>query len=177
MEQPENKIVIVTGPESTGKTILTLGLAAHYKVSYIEEYARKYIENLNTKYTYSDIEHIACWQRDALENARKGNANKLWIADTYLIITKIWFLWVYGKYPQWIDPEIARTTHCLYLLCAPDIAWEPDPLRENGGENRLKLFEAYRHELESFRLDYRIVTGVEEERFINALNFTEQYLK
>lgn len=177
MERPENKIVILTGPESTGKTILTLRLANHFKVGYLEEYARKYIGNLKTKYTYSDIEHIACWQRDALENARMGRENNLWIADTYLIITKIWFLWVFGRCPQWIDSEIARTAHCLYLLCAPDIAWEPDPLRENGGENRLKLFEAYRQELESYNLNYRIVTGAGEERFINALNFTEQYLK
>jgi len=43
-----SKKIVVIGPESTGKTILCQKLALHYKVEWIPEYARKYIENLKT---------------------------------------------------------------------------------------------------------------------------------
>ncbi len=174
MEESDSRIVIITGPESTGKTSISQFLVEHYQAGFIEEYARSYIGNLTRPYLYDDIEHIANWQKKAIIDARKQKG--IWIADTYLIITKVWLQWIAGKYPSWIDKEISQTTDCLYILCAPDIEWLPDPLRENGGENRIKLFNAYQKELEQFGLKYQIVTGTGNQRFLNALNFADQYL-
>ncbi|NJK84851.1 MAG: ATP-binding protein, partial [Bacteroidales bacterium] len=57
MENTESKRlikVVITGPESTGKTVLTEELAAHYHTVFIPEYAREYILHLNRSYTYAD---------------------------------------------------------------------------------------------------------------------------
>ena len=38
--------IIVTGPESSGKTTLCKALSKHFKIPFSEEYARKYL-NIN----------------------------------------------------------------------------------------------------------------------------------
>jgi nicotinamide riboside kinase len=168
-------LIIVTGPESTGKTTIAQFLANMYSADYYPEYAREYIQNLDRNYNYTDIHTIAEFQyKQFLEYQKK---NKLSIFDTYLIITKIWFQWHSKTYPAWIDDALLKTRGALYLLCATDIDWIPDMVRENGGDARELLFEMYRKELESFGLDYRIITGNNELRLKNASEFVDIYLK
>ena len=38
--------IAITGPESTGKSMLTAQLAKHYKAVMVAEYAREYLEKL-----------------------------------------------------------------------------------------------------------------------------------
>jgi nicotinamide riboside kinase len=45
-----------------------------------------------------------------------------------------------------------------YFLCAPDIPWEPDPLRENPSD-RDRLFEIYQRELVAFNRPFTILKG------------------
>ena len=52
MVASEKKLIIVTGPESTGKTSVAKYLANKYKGMYIAEYARNYIAKLNRKYKW-----------------------------------------------------------------------------------------------------------------------------
>lgn len=163
------KKIVITGPESTGKTTLCMQLAKQYNSVYIPEYARFYVENLNRKYTYEDIEHIARKQV-TLEKEFVSKANSYLFYDTYLIITKIWFVWCYEQYPKWVDEEIANGEIDLFLLLNTDIQWEKDLIRENNGENRQKLFELYKNELEKFHKNYIIINGIGQERFRNALN-------
>jgi nicotinamide riboside kinase len=48
-------------------------------------------------------------------------------------------------------------------LCAPDIPWEPDPLRENP-LNREMLFGLYLEQLEKYGRNFTILTGHLENR-------------
>jgi nicotinamide riboside kinase len=50
-----------------------------------------------------------------------------------------------------------------YFLCAPDIPWEPDPLRENP-LNREMLFGLYLEQLEKYGRNFTILTGHLENR-------------
>ncbi len=127
--------IILTGPESTGKTMLCVHLTTLYKGEYIPEYARDYILSLNRRYTYDDVIHIAKKQCELMKEYLAHSCNYIFV-DTYLIITKVWLSRVFRKIPEWIDMEIADTKDALYLLCKPDIPWEPDAVRENGGEMR-----------------------------------------
>ena len=53
------KIVVITGAESTGKSMLTEWLANYFQGQQIPEFARTYIEKLGRKYNYHDVEFIA----------------------------------------------------------------------------------------------------------------------
>lgn len=165
METPTRNCrrIILTGPESTGKTMLTVALATRYGAPYIAEYARDYIMGLQRPYTLEDVVHIARKQVEQMDQYSALNPEYLFV-DTYLIITKVWFDLVFHKIPGWIDVEIARTKHDLYLLCRPDIPWEPDPVRENGGPMREVLFNRYENELSIAGLSYAYVEGDGEAR-------------
>ncbi len=167
--------VVITGPECTGKSTLTIQLAEHYSTMYIPEYAREYISGLSRPYNYSDVEHITriqIRQKDEYSRCAKG----LLFLDTYLIITKVWFDLVYHRRPPWLDLELARNEINLYLLCDIDIPWEPDPVRENGGRMRENLLRLYRSELEERGLHYRLVTGSGEQRLRNAIHHVDDLI-
>lgn len=167
--------VILTGPESTGKSELALKLADKYKTRYIPEYARKYIENLNRPYNYTDIEHIA---RHQIQQVKEYSSRdiKILFVDTYLLITKVWFEWVYKKYPSWLERELLKTKRDLYLLCKPDIPWYPDEVRENGGEMRDVLFETYKNELKKYGMHFMYVSGKGAERIRNASEQIDKFI-
>jgi nicotinamide riboside kinase len=167
--------VILTGPECTGKTMLTMELAKQFGTLYISEYAREYIESLSRPYTYYDVLHIAQKQVELMETYSQ-KADGLLFVDTYLIITKVWFKRVFEVIPDWIEQEIYKTKNDLYLLCKPDIPWEPDPVRENGGEMREILFNEYIHELVDEGLNYAYVEGKGNERINTAVNEVQKFL-
>lgn len=173
---PKPLKIVVTGPEATGKTNISDYLARHFNASWIPEYARYYISSLRERYGYADIESIA--KRQIADYHRYAlSAEKIVIFDTWLIITKVWFQEVFRRYPAWIDEEIGNLPMDHYLLCSPDIPWEPDDVRENGGERRWYLFEKYRKELEHWGFRYDIIEGNGQERFDRAVRAVDNVLK
>ena len=166
------KIIVITGAESTGKSALTGFLAGHYKAPAIHEFARSYIEQLGRKYTYDDVELIARKQVEQLEEIKKINSRIIFV-DTWLIITKIWFEEVFGYVPEWIETEIRKANIDLFLVCDIDLPWVPDPVRENGGEKRIYLQNRYIENIRNYGFKFHIVKGENHERFLNALSILE----
>ena len=144
--------IIVTGPESSGKTTLCKALSTHFEIPFTEEYAREYLNNLESDYTQSHLLEIAKGQLLSEHNAQ--------ILDTDLITIKIWSEYKYGNCNQWIIEQIEKqkTEKRFYLLCKADIPWEGDPQRENPND-RVELFEIYKQELDNLGHNYFIVEG------------------
>tara|TARA_B110000211_G_scaffold229790_1_gene288138 strand:+ start:584 stop:1093 length:510 start_codon:yes stop_codon:yes gene_type:complete len=150
--------IIVTGPESSGKTTLCKALATHLKTPFTEEFARIYIDNLDREYSQNDLVIIAKGQ---LKNEQLITNNKqLSLHDTDLITLKIWSEYKYGNCDDWITFQIEKQKQekRFYLLCNPDIPWVNDPQRENP-DNREELFEIYKVKLEKLGHNYFIVEG------------------
>ncbi len=170
------KRIVLIGPESTGKTELAEFLAKKFNTIYVPEYAREYVEKLEKKYTYNDIEEIARKQVE-LENELEKKANSILFYDTFLIITKVWFQVVFNKVPSWIEQKIESSKIDLFLLCNTELPWIKDNVRENGGEMREKLFMIYQQELENYGFKYEVVKGLGNDRYNNALSLVNDFLE
>jgi len=168
------KRVSVTGPESTGKTQLAEWLAGHYQTKWIPEYAREYLAKHGPDYTLADVVAIARGQLKR-ENTTAENTRKILFCDTDLLVTKIWCEVVFDLCPEWIEQQFHTHQYDLYLLCYPDIPWEPDPLRENP-DNRKELFELYLKTLKDYKLPFQVVKGSGNVRFENARTFVDEIL-
>jgi NadR type nicotinamide-nucleotide adenylyltransferase len=167
--------IVITGPESTGKTELSKALAVKLNARWIPEYARGYLEKLGRPYQYEDLEIIARHQiQQEKEESAKAGIGML-IFDTWLIITKVWFEVVYSKSPVWIEEYIAEANIDIFLVCSPDLPWIADAVRENGGEMRVKLFERYCREIDQYGFKYEIVEGSGEDRLNNALKHLQSH--
>jgi len=120
------------------------------------------IERLGRPYEYTDVEHISRKQLKEYDDSM--NLNSWVFFDTWLIITRVWFEIVFGHVPGWMDEKIREARFDLVLLCAPDIPWISDQVRENGGQMRDTLFDKYKAELDRFGLDWFLVSGSGTER-------------
>lgn len=169
----KTKIIVITGAESTGKSTLTKNLAEHYNVPFIPEIARDYVEHLNHKYSYSDVENIAKLQIEQLNLVIQNSAPIIFV-DTWLIVTKIWFEFVFDKTPEWFIKEFNKTKIDLFLVCDIDIPWVKDPVRENGGENRIILQNKYIENIKLHRFKYKIVNGIKHARLLKAIQFVDE---
>ena len=167
--------IVITGPESTGKTELAQALAGKFGTQWIPEYARDYVEKLERPYTYNDVIVIAKHQikQEELYGAKVGG--EILFFDTWLIITKVWFDLVYGKCPEWVSDHIRSSRIDLFLVCNTDLPWISDPVRENGGEKREQLLKLYCDEIRSFGFSFEIIEGVGQLRTENALTAVSRH--
>jgi NadR type nicotinamide-nucleotide adenylyltransferase len=165
------KRISITGPESTGKSELASGLAKHYQTVYVPEYSREYLKEIGTNYTLDDVLNIAKGQLNS-ESRFLKLANQYLFCDTDMIVAKIWCTEVFNECPLWIEKMLVELPYDLYLLCYPDLKWQPDPLRENP-ENREYLFGQFVKELDLHNFNYRIVKGRGDERLKNAFTFVD----
>ena len=58
------KKIILTGPESSGKTTLAKQLAERFQTTWVPEFARTYLDNLTRPYREDDLLRIAQGQKD-----------------------------------------------------------------------------------------------------------------
>jgi len=162
------KKVVIIGPESTGKSTLTLQLATLFNAPYVLEYARAYIENLSKEYVYEDLLSIAKGQIEAEESVLHTNPPLVMI-DTNLHVIDVWSQHKFGKTDPWINEQIQLRTYDLYLLTDIDIPWTFDPQREHPDPKmRIYFFNWYKSILKQSGVPFEIISGTEEERLVKA---------
>ncbi|HEX8617477.1 MAG TPA: ATP-binding protein [Thermoanaerobaculia bacterium] len=135
-----------------------MSLSRELGVSWVPEYAREYAEARNNDLSAADVGPIA---RGYL--ARLPDAPAL-ILDTDLISTVVYARYYYGSCPAWIEPEARRLRADVYFLLDTDLAWTPDPARDNTPDTREDLFDAFRAALDEFETNWQIVSGTWDER-------------
>ena len=185
--KPIQKIVVL-GPESTGKSTLCAALAAHYQTIWTPEYARQYLSEHGTKYTYDDLLIIAKGQikneEKSIElldfkiedNNNQAKRNKL-ILDTDMYVMKVWCEYVFNNCHHYILEQINQRNYDLYLLCDIDLTWAADDMREYPDDGpRLELFTIYKELLINQNTPWGIVSGAGAQRTTNAIQLIEQYL-
>ena len=156
----------IIGPESSGKSTLARYLAKRYQGVLIPEYARDYVEQKGTtEVSFDELCAIAKHQIEELENLSSHSLIHSFTQpiffDTELIVTKVWFDYVFGRVPEWLNENIHRFPMDVYFLTYPDIAWVPDPARSNGSDAiRKELFDRYEAEVQALEIPYYIIRHV-----------------
>ena len=167
--------VVLTGPESSGKSTLAKALAEHYQTVWVPEYAREYLKDKGLDYQFEDLEKIAKGQLN-LEEEYGTMGKDLIFCDTALFVMKIWSEYRFGKCAPWILEQLQTRTYDLFLLCSPDIPWEFDLLRQNA-DNRQELFQIYERELKRANQNYIILEGDLSARCHKATAIIDALLK
>lgn len=160
------KKIVITGPESTGKSWLGQQLAQDLGITYVPEYAREYLEKHGPDYDFKTTTQIAKAHKRHQE-AFTSKERRIILLDTDLINFKIWQELVFGKVDNWITQSIKEEYNHCYLLTYPDIPWEQDVLRENPN-NRLELLDYHIAEIEKRNRPYEVIRGIGDLRLTNA---------
>lgn len=164
------KKILITGPESSGKSYLTFKLAEEFDSLVVQEYAREYLSKRKS-YDQTDLIQIAIGQNNA-ESGVWNEAHDFLFADTGIEVICIWSKEKYGNVPSEIRNLLNLNRYDLILLCKPNIPWEFDVLREHPID-RERLFDNYESFLKKEKVSYRIIDASLLQRFDQAKSFVQ----
>ncbi|WP_114790217.1 AAA family ATPase [Niabella yanshanensis] len=184
------KKIVIIGPESTGKSTLCEQLAAHYNSVWCPEYAREYLLQNGTNYTFDDLATIAKGQvaleDEYVERVRSQKLSNIrhpaskfqpLFIDTDMYVMKVWCEFVFGQCHRFILDEIVARKYDLYLLCNTDLPWTRDELREYPDlETRETLFKMYKDLLVNQSTPWVEIKGSNDDRLKAAIDATEKLL-
>ncbi len=168
---PQLKKIVVTGPESTGKSTLCEQLAKKYNTNWVPEYAREYLLQLGRPYTYDDLLIIAMGQLGQEDRISSSSNSPLVFIDTDMYVMKVWCEYVFGKCHSFILDEIVKRKYDLYLLCNTDLPWVADELREYPDlESRERLYHMYKDLMINQQTPWFDISGDYDERLEKAIS-------
>ena len=159
----------ITGPESSGKTTLSIELANQFYGTHVPEFARDFLTNTNGIYSESDLDTMAQAQ---VESWNLQKDTEIVFCDTDMLVFKVWSEYKFGRISPYILEALELQNFDHYFLCRPDIPWEEDPLREHP-EARNELFEIYLKEIKKRNYPYTIIEG----DFENRIRICEEIIK
>ncbi len=123
------KTVVLTGPESAGKSSLCAALAEHFAAPVVREYVREYMELHQRDTVYADVDIIAReqWRREQDARAMRP---PLLLLDTNLLSNRQWSRVLFGRSPDWIEQLLPQQQYdAVFLLSPDDLPWQADGLR------------------------------------------------
>lgn len=172
--------IVLFGPESTGKTTLSIELSKYYNTVWAPEFARDYLQekwnDVATICEIDDIIPIAIGQTK-LENDLLKKANKIIFCDTNILETKIYAEAYYHEYSNAILNEaVNNLEYTLYFLTDIDVPYEQDDLRDRPNQ-RQEMFDIFKKGLERHNCKYQILSGNLEKRLTTAKNTINKLLK
>lgn len=159
------KIVVLAGPESTGKSSLATSLQQRFGGLLLKEYVREYIDREGRDTHYGDIEPIAREQL-AREDQARAQAPHLLILDTHLLSNMLWSLTLFQACPPWLEPALLSRHYDLHLLLAPEgVPWLADGQRcQPALAERLAFYRASEAWLRQHRQPWLALRGDWQQR-------------
>src|SRR3989344_2470553 len=121
------KVVVLTGPESTGKSWLADRLRRRFGGLLVDEYVRHYIERPQRDTTLADIPAIARGQL-AREDAARAAAPHLLILDTHLLSNMLSSRTPLGGCPHWLKWLASGPSANVRQLPGHERCWMADRL-------------------------------------------------
>lgn len=142
---PMTTVALLLGGECTGKTALTEALADQASprpVSVVPEALRAFTAQAGRP--PRSVEQQAIWRRQTalLDKARDETPHGgLIICDPAPLMTAVYSLQYFDD-DSLLTPALHEThPEAVFLLCAPDIPWEPDGIQRDGAHARMRTHE------------------------------------
>jgi nicotinamide riboside kinase len=172
------KVLVLAGPESSGKSWLSKEIHANFGGILVDEYVRHFIENEARLTCYEDITPIAVGQLSWEDQARAKQPSLL-ILDTHLLSNILWSRTLFDACPSWIEQALLERHYDLHLLLSPDtVAWHDDGQRcQPQLAERQAFFLASRQWLDQHRQPYQVVQGNWKQRKDAAFDAVTRLLK
>jgi len=169
------KKIAIVGPESTGKSTISIELAKHYNVPWVPEYARYYCAALTSDCTLQDEVNMFHGQVALEESILATAETEFIICDTTFATVKIWSDEFFGETPQVVLDGLTNRPYDFYLLLDIDLPWQDDPLRDFP-HKREYFMEVWHKELKALNANYKVIGGI-ETRLQNAVEAIDEFLK
>lgn len=172
MMHKERIKLLVTGPESTGKSTIASYISDKWKYTLVKEYAREYLELKNDTYAKEDLLQIAKKHHELVQKETQIKTHL--VLDTYLLNIKIWSEFKYGPCDSWIIDTLKSIQVNHVFLTSTGVPWTYDPLRENE-DNRSELFNIFKKELIDLNWPFTILKDDQQEREKQVDAFLKEY--
>lgn len=172
------KVVVLAGPESSGKSWLAGQLHAHFGGLMVGEYVRHFIDHHQRDTCLADIPAIAHGQL-AWEDAARAQQPHLLILDTHLLTNALWSQTLFGDCPAWLDVELLARHYDLHLLLSPDdVEWTADGQRcQPALADRQAFFQASLAWMHQHRQPVVVIRGDWDARRTAAFAAVQQLLQ
>jgi NadR type nicotinamide-nucleotide adenylyltransferase len=172
------KVVVLAGPESSGKSWLAAELNKHFGGLMVGEYVRHFIDHHQRDTTLADIPAIAHGQL-AWEDAARERQPNLLILDTHLLTNTLWSQTLFGDCPAWLDDELLARHYDLHLLLSPeDVEWTADGQRcQPELEDRRTFFQQSLEWMQQHQQPVVVIRGDWEARRAAAFAAVEHLLE
>ncbi|MEN5202156.1 AAA family ATPase [Pseudomonas wadenswilerensis] len=172
------KVLVLTGPESSGKSWLGNEIQAHFGGELVGEFVRHFIDEQARDTCYADIPTIARGQL-AWEDAARARQPQLLILDTHLLSNMLWSRTLFDDCPAWLEQALLARHYDLHLLLSPEsIAWHDDGQRcQPQLSERQAFFQATGDWLVRHRQPCQVVQGDWEQRRCAAFAAVTRLLK
>ena len=172
------KVLVLTGPESSGKSWLSGEIQAHFGGVSVGEYVRHFIDSEARDTCYADIPAIARGQLE-WEDAARAKLPSLLILDTHLLSNMLWSRTLFGDCPGWIEAALLARHYDLHLLLSPDsVAWHNDGQRcQPRLSERQAFFRASHDWLARHDQPFEVVEGEWAQRKAAAFQAVARLLR
>ncbi|MGX1021612.1 nicotinamide riboside kinase [Pseudomonas sp. Y3 TE3536] len=164
------KVLVLCGPESSGKSWLSGVLQAHFGGVVVAEYVRHFIDHECRDTCYADIPTIAQGQLEWEDRAR-AQAPELLILDTHLLSNMLWSRALFDDCPAWLEQALLARHYDLHLLLSPQgVDWVADGQRCHPDLNdRQRFFDDSLKWLQRHQQALLVIDGNWPQRQLRAL--------
>jgi len=171
------KVLVLCGPESSGKSWLSGEIQAHFGGVVVGEYVRHFIERERRDTCYADITPIAEGQL-AWEDQARQQAPDLLILDTHLLSNMLWSRALFQDCPAWLEQALLVRRYDLHLLLSPhDVGWVADGQRSQPDlADRDRFFTDSLQWLQAHRQRVQVIEGDWPQRSAAALRAVQGLL-
>lgn len=164
------KTILISGPECSGKTVVSVSLSDRIDAFLIPEYSVEYLNALGRKYVYIDLLKIAQNHNQLyMEAFNKISDEKYLLLDSFLPNILIWSEYRFGKSDPWLMQRLQTLKIDFVFLFKPVEPWLQAPFRENPND-RMVLYNRYRALYEELKWEFIEIDGSEADRLERCYN-------